>query len=312
MPRRRPVQVGPIGDVDIRLLRVFKTVVDCGGFTAAEVELNIGRAAISMHMADLEKRLGLRLCQRGRAGFSLTDEGRQVHDASLRLLASLENFRTEVNTLHARLRGALDIGIIDNLVTMPRMNVTEALRALKAVGPDVQVNIRMIPPNEIELGVLDGRLHIGVTPALRNLPGLDYRPLYDEESLLYCGLGHPLFKRADRGITDEAIAAAEAVAPIYAQTLEARALHQPLNNTATATDREGVAFLILTGRYIGYLPTHYAQLWVDQGRMRAVRPGQYRYLTEFRVVTRKGGRPNLILKTYLDLLSKGGVHAEPV
>ncbi len=301
MARKRAAAVG---DIEIRLLRIFHTVVECGGFTAAEVELNIGRAAISMHMADLEKRLGLRLCQRGRAGFSLTEEGRQVHDACLRLFSALENFRGEVDTLHARLRGTLDIGIIDNLVTMPRMQVTDALSALKDIGPDVRVNIRMIPPNDIELGVLDGRLHIGVTPALRNLPGLDYRPLYDEESLLYCGAGHPLFARADHDIPDEAIAQADAVAPTYAQTLEARALHRPLRTTATATDREGVAFLILTGRYIGYLPTHYAELWVSQGRMRALRADDYRYRTEFRIVTRISARPNLILKTYLDLLAR--------
>lgn len=302
MARARAKALPPIGDIEIRLLRIFRAVVDCGGFTAAEVELNIGRAAISMHMADLEKRLGLRLCQRGRAGFSLTEEGRQVHEACLRLFSALENFRTEVDTLHARLRGSLDIGIIDNLVTMPRMQVTDALTALKAAGPDVRVNIRMIPPNDIERGVLDGSLHIGVTPALRVLPGLDYRPLYDEDSLLYCGAGHPLFALTDAAITDDQIARAEAVAPTYAQTLEARALHRPLRTTATATDREGVAFLILTGRYIGYLPTHYAELWVEQGRMRAMRPEDYRYTTEFRIVTAKGRQPNLVLKTYLDLL----------
>ncbi|MCF4167191.1 LysR family transcriptional regulator [Zavarzinia compransoris] len=291
-----------VGDIEIRLLRIFHTVVECGGFTAAEAALNIGRAAISMHMADLEKRLGLRLCRRGRAGFALTDEGRQVHDACLPLFAALENFQGEVNTMHARLRGSLDIGIIDNLVTMPRMQVTDALSALKDVGPDVRVNIRMIPPTEVEIGVLDGRLHVGIAPALRNLPGLDYRPLYDEESQLYCAAGHPLFEVAETGIRDEMIAEAEAVAPTYGQSLEVRALHRPLRTTATANDREGVAFLILTGRYIGYLPTHYAALWVDQGRLRALRPGDYHYVTEFRVVTRKGGRPNLILQTYLDLL----------
>ncbi len=311
MPAKRPALAGQISDFDIRLLRVFKTVVECGGFSAAEVELNIGRAAISLHMADLEKRLGLRLCQRGRSGFALTDEGRQVHEASLQLLAALEAFRTEVNTLHARLRGELDIGITDNLVTMPRMRVTDALSALKAAGPDVRVNIRMIPPNEIELGVLDGRLHVGVVPALRALPGLDYRTLYDEESLLYCGHGHPLFDLAEAELDDARIAATDAVAPAYAQAPAIRALQQPLNATATATDREGVAFLILTGRYIGYLPTHYARLWVEQGRMRALLPERHRYVTEFQAITRKGGRPNLVLQTYLELLFPERADARP-
>ena len=71
--------ISSVTDIDIRLLRVFKTVVECGGFSAAEVELNIRRAAISQHMADLERRLGLTLCRRGRAGFRLTDEGRLAY-----------------------------------------------------------------------------------------------------------------------------------------------------------------------------------------------------------------------------------------
>ena len=35
---------------------------------AAELELNIGTSTVSRHMKDLETRLGLTLCRRGRAG----------------------------------------------------------------------------------------------------------------------------------------------------------------------------------------------------------------------------------------------------
>ncbi|HJU49168.1 MAG TPA: LysR family transcriptional regulator, partial [Pseudogulbenkiania sp.] len=94
-----------VSDFDIRLLRLFKTVVECGSFSAAEGVLGISRSAISLHMGDLEKRLGLRLCQRGRAGFALTDEGREVLSASQTLLAAIEGFRSEVNQLHRQLRG---------------------------------------------------------------------------------------------------------------------------------------------------------------------------------------------------------------
>ena len=42
-----------IGNTDLRLLRIFKAVVECGGFAAAEVTLNIGRSAISIAISDL-------------------------------------------------------------------------------------------------------------------------------------------------------------------------------------------------------------------------------------------------------------------
>ena len=65
-----------VQDVDLRLLRIFVTIVESGGLSAAESRLNIGRSTISTHLSDLEIRLGLKLCKRGRSGFELTDAGR--------------------------------------------------------------------------------------------------------------------------------------------------------------------------------------------------------------------------------------------
>ncbi|WP_168014762.1 LysR family transcriptional regulator [Halomonas salinarum] len=300
MSRRKEALTGQLSDTDLRLLRIYRKVVECGGFSAAEVELNISRAAISMAMNDLETRLALRLCQRGRSGFALTDEGAEVYEATLQLLAATEGFRTRVNSLHAWLKGELNIGITDNLVTMPQMHITDSLSALKERGPDVQINIRMIPPNDIELAVLDGRLHTGVVPELKTLPGLHYRSLYEEASQLYCASGHPLFDVEN--VTDGQLASADAVMPAYAQAPEIKAMHEPLRATATATDREGIAFLILSGRYIGYLPTHYAERWVRDGQMRALNPQKWHYLTRYSAITRKGAPPNLVLESYLEEL----------
>ena len=38
---RGEVMRGQLGDTDLRLLRIFRKVVECGGFSAAEIELNI-------------------------------------------------------------------------------------------------------------------------------------------------------------------------------------------------------------------------------------------------------------------------------
>lgn len=296
--------LGQVSGSDIRLLRIFKTVVEGNGFAAAEVALNISRAAVSVSISDLEKRLGLRLCQRGRSGFALTDEGREVYQASLQMLASMETFRSQVYGLHHELRGELSIGITDNLVTFPGMLITNALRDLKRKAAEVRVHIRMTPPQEIELGVLDGALHVGAIPTLRTLHGLDYLRLYDERLQLYCGADHSLFHVPDDQLTETLIARQDAVTPVYAPSHEIEELHQQLNSTATATEREGVAFLILTGQYIGYLPTHFAEQWLATGRMRALASERYFYHTPFSLITRKSARANRVLDTFLTALQK--------
>ncbi|VXC98722.1 HTH-type transcriptional activator BauR [Pseudomonas sp. 8Z] len=304
MSSRRPDPLAQVSDFEIRLLKLFRSVVECGGFSAAESALGIGRSAISQQMSDLEQRLGLRLCQRGRAGFALTEEGREVYQSTLQLLAALESFRTEVNGLHQHLRGELNIGLTDNLVTVPHMRITHALARLKEQGPDVRVNIRMTPPSEVEQGVLDGRLHIGVVPQVGALSGLEYLTLYGERSLLYCAVGHPLFYVDDQQLADERLNAQEAIAPTFRVPPEVQSHYQALNCTASASDREGMAFLILTGRYIGYLPDHYAQAWVQQGRLRALKPSERFYDINLAAVTRKGRRAHLVLESFVDALAE--------
>lgn len=64
-----------------------------------------------------------------------------------------------------------------------------------------------------------------------------------------------------------------------------------------------MAFLILTGRYIGYLPDHYASLWEQQGRLRALKPTARFYDLSLASVTRKGRRPHLVLESFLESLA---------
>lgn len=77
--------------------------------------MGISRSAISLHMSDLENRLGIRLCQRGRAGFALTDEGREILEYIEVLTAAIEDFRSKVNQMHNRLKGSLISALLTTL-----------------------------------------------------------------------------------------------------------------------------------------------------------------------------------------------------
>ena len=248
-----------LGDTHIRLLRIYKVVIECGGFAASEIELNISRPAISTAISELESLLKMKLCHRGRSGFSITDQGEKVYQSTLQLLGNLENFRSEMNAMNTALVGELNIGITDNLVTIEEQRLTRSLSTLKLRAPEVIINIRMIPPNAIEAAVLDGQLHIGVVPELRSLSGLCYSPLYKERSQLYCSELHPLFDKNNEAISDKVLSEYDAVIPNYPQPIKIKQQQKILRSTATSTDREGLAFLILTGRFLGFLPVHIAQ-----------------------------------------------------
>lgn len=304
MKKNQNILPRQIGDSHIRLLRIYKTVIESGGFSAAEVELNISRPAISAAISELESLLHMKLCHRGRSGFSVTDEGEQVYQSTLQLLGNIENFRAEINAINTELVGELNIGITDNLVTMEQMRITRALSALKHRAPDVMINIRMMPPNDIETAILNGQLHIGVVPEFRTLPGLNYGSLYQEQSLLFCSDQHPLFHQELNRISDKALNEYDAVVPSYPQSADIKQQQKCLNATATSTDREGIAFLILTGRFIGFLPTHFAKRWTTVDKMRSIESHKRKFETKFSTIVSKGARSHLILDAYMEELAK--------
>ena len=158
--------------------------------------------------------------------------------------------------------------------------------------------------DDIESAILNGQLHIGVVPEFRTLPGLHYFPLYKEQSLLYCSDQHALFKQDLHIISDQALAKYDAVVPNYPQSADIKQQQKKLNAMATSTDREGIAFLILTGRFIGFLPTHFANRWHAQDKIRTIEAHSRFYHTNFSAITSKGARSHLILDTYMEELKK--------
>ena len=117
LPTPNATATSRLHKADLHLLAVFMTVAQCGGFAAAQVALNVSQSTISRKIGDLERGLGMRLCQRGRAGFHLTDKGRVVYEACEHLSTALESFRTTVGALHGELVGELSIAVIDNWAT---------------------------------------------------------------------------------------------------------------------------------------------------------------------------------------------------
>ena len=294
--------LGQLSDLDIRLLRVFRAVVECGGMSAAELELNIGRSTISRHIKDLEMRLGLTLCHRGRGGFSLTDEGQEIYDATLRLLAALDSFRSGVDDLHQRLTGKLTLALFDKTVTNDEAKLHDALRTFADQAPEVDVDIYVEALNTIERGILDGKYQVGIIPAHRTSTTLDYHPLFSEQMDLYCSPGHPLFDNPDLDGDDDVIRQHRYAGLGYHSPNMELSRAMKLRRRASAYDQEAVATLIRSGRYVGFLPDHYARFFVERGQMRRLDNQHLHYTVQFSAIVPHAPKPSRLVQTFIDCL----------
>ena len=136
-PRPRAV-MGQLSDMDLRLLQVFKAVVECGGMAAAELELNIGTSTVSRHVKDLETRLGMTLCRRGRAGFCADARGGQRVRGDAAPLGQRAGFLGSIDDIHARMGGQLAVAVFDKTASNPAARIHAAIAAFAEQAPDVQ------------------------------------------------------------------------------------------------------------------------------------------------------------------------------
>ena len=279
--------LGNLNDIDLRMLRTFCTIVEAGGFTAAQVRLNISLPRLSVVVRDLEIRVGYSLCKRGKAGFQLTDEGLATYSAAQELFADIERFRQKTVEVNGRTQEHLRIGTVDSLASMPDSPLPAAIARFRPDNARVRLQLHVMRPDELEQAVLEERLHLAIGAFHHRLSGLDYRDLFEEEQNLYCSREHPFFKRADDSLGIEEISSADYVDRGYVAE-NRRPYELRFSNMISAFSMEAIALLVFSGTYIGYLPTHYARQWVEQGRLRAILPQRLSYASAFHCITRQG------------------------
>ncbi|CAI0754833.1 LysR family transcriptional regulator [Serratia quinivorans] len=266
--------LGNIHNVDIRLLQIFLTIVQCNGFSAAQAQLNMSQSAISTCMSSLETRLGFRLCERGKKGFSLTAEGEQVLCYTQHLFAKLDAFVLQVHNLSGRLRGELLIGLLDSTLTLPEAKIIEAIRRFYQRNHEVSLQVFIKSPTELEQETISGELHAAISYIGHRLENLEYIDLFSEKISIYCGRHHPLYLSSK--VTSEDLQRFSWVKRGYLMPSDLVPV-TPSLITATAHQMEAVALLILAGTHMGYLPQHYAQQWVDKQEMYLLEPDELSY-----------------------------------
>jgi DNA-binding transcriptional LysR family regulator len=293
-----PASFPVLSDVDLRHLRVFDAVARNKGFAAAQDELNVSQATISIQISQLEQRLGMRLCERGRGGFHLTEHGVLVHEATHDLFRSVENFRGLVASARGRLQGELRFGTVDAMATNAQAPLDRALGRFCAEAPDIVLQVDLAAPQSLHQGVVEGRYHVVLTPTQRFSSAMRAVKVFRERQSLYCGRRHPLYRLHPKRVAPAALTGAAYVARSYMHDWQPP-LDIGFGTRAVASHMESIAILILSGRYLGYLPTHYAERWVEKGDMRPLLEQEASYFDQFFLVCRKAER-NRAVKLLFD------------
>ncbi|MDQ2067073.1 LysR family transcriptional regulator [Xinfangfangia sp. CPCC 101601] len=281
-------------DVDLKLLRSFRSIVEAGGLVGAQAVLNVSQSTLSSQLADLEKRLDMRLCQRGRGGFALTEQGRQLLAALDDLLAAADQFQNATASIVGQMRGVLRLGLVDAILTNPLWDLPQILRRFNQRAPATVIELSTHNATEMQRLVLERKLDFSIGPAFQPVAGLEERPLFRERHALFCAEDHPL---AGLALVDtDTLQDYPFAARSYLHRYDIGRIGQ-LSPAALVDSMETQALMIRSGAFIGFLPCHYALGLPGLARIR-VMPG-IDYLSPIKLRYRQDNARNMMVRSFL-------------
>ena len=161
-------------EINLDRLRTLLAVADLGSFAAAAKVLHLAPPTVTLHVAELESRLGARLLVRGQRRVVPTGVGQSLIDRARRLLAdadeALQLVRQQVAGQRGRVRVGASTGAIAHLLP-------QALQQLQRHHAGIDVQVAVLTSAETLARLADGTLDLGLV-ALPQPPvtGVRIRP----------------------------------------------------------------------------------------------------------------------------------------
>ena len=145
--------------MDVKDLRYFSTVAECGSFSKAAAHLRIAQPALSRKIQKLEHALGVKLLRRGARGVTTTDAGQTLLQRATKFEHDLDEMRYEMARYAERATGLLRVAVQSplSLIMAP-----ELLRAYRPANPGVTLELTEGFSGDLVDGLLNERLDIAV------------------------------------------------------------------------------------------------------------------------------------------------------
>jgi len=146
-------------EINLDRLRTLVAIADLGSFAEAARVLHLAPPTISLHIADLEERVGAALLSRKRGQVRPTTIGETLIERARRLLAdaeqALQDVQRQVQGLAGRVRLGASTGAIAHLLP-------QALEVLGQDHPGIDVQVEVLTSQETLTRLNEGTLDVGL------------------------------------------------------------------------------------------------------------------------------------------------------
>lgn len=183
----------------LKSLKVFCDVVGRKSFSRAADENGITQSGASQMVHHLEEHLGVRLLDRSKRPFVLTQEGKVYYQGCRKLVQRFQALEEEVQTLHQEVAGRVAIASIYS-VGLTYLN--DLIEKFSARHPKANMVVGYYHPHRVYELVEQDQVDLGMVSyprSSRSIKGIEWRR---EPVILVCSPQHPWAGRSDVCVTD--------------------------------------------------------------------------------------------------------------
>lgn len=173
-------------------LLVFHEVAKHRSFSKAAEELFISQPAVTKHIKELERKVGMGLIQRRRGGFALTEVGKILFKYTHKISSHLMDIENLLEDLKKDHQGILKIGTTESYSKglMPKL-----LSGFQASCPFMKIALDVGNSEEIEKSLLVYKNDLVLIAVTKKTSRFESIPFLKEELVLIVSPNHPLVKR---------------------------------------------------------------------------------------------------------------------
>ena len=146
-------------EISLDRLRTLVAIADRGSFADAARALHLAPPTVSLHISELEARIGAPLLSRKRGQVRPSAIGEVLVERARRLLAdaeqTLDDIQRQVQGLEGRVRLGASTGVIAHLLP-------QALEVLRKDHPAIDIQIAILTSQEALSRLADGTLDVGL------------------------------------------------------------------------------------------------------------------------------------------------------
>lgn len=177
-------------DLDLRLLRSFVAVAQCGKVSTAAKQLHLSQPAVTAHVRRLEEIVGKPLLSRSTRGVTLTKQGHALHNLSTEIQNTLSRIEASFRSEH-ELGGELRFGAS---LTIASHVIPSFLAEFSRAYPRVEIALRVDNTDGVLGCVREGNYPFGLAEGNPRAAGLRLEKFVDDEVVLVAGT-NPAFRK---------------------------------------------------------------------------------------------------------------------